>query len=531
MAIGALVGRLGRVFSRFSQDVLSTGIGFAAADTLSPPMEDLKAAAWRQFPNRRLTPDQLAELVVRGELAQDQAAAEARESGVNPQRFERMVKTHGNALGVGELIELFRRGKIDRARLEHGIRTGRIRTEWLDAILSLAEVLLSPEAIGGMAARGIITDADAAAYMRRLGLSDQDAKRSIESHRSVPAIGELLDLLNRGHIGDGDVTFALDRAGIEKRYRAPLLELRRRLPPLSDLVRFAVREVYTPSIRSRFQLDEGFPERFADEAAQQGFAREDAANVWAAHWELPSPQQGFAMLHRGVIGDADLDLLLRALDVMPFWRDKLKSIAFLVPGRIDLRRMYREGVIDRARVLKGYRDLGYNPQDAETLTRFADQESMADERSLAKAEVTALYQARTVDRSTAEELLAELGYDGPQAELLLALADVRRGRSFRNASVAAVRRRYLDREISVEEATGQLDRRGVPQEEREDLLDLWTFELDENPRRLTEAQARTAWKRGVRDEAWYRGYLTAQLGYPEEEADVLVAINAPSAEG
>ncbi|GAH93918.1 unnamed protein product, partial [marine sediment metagenome] len=44
------------------------------------------------------------------------------------------------------------------------------------------------------------------------------------------------------------------------------------------------------------------------------------------HWSLPSPSQGFEMLHRGVIDEAELNMLLRALDIMPFWREKLTKV-------------------------------------------------------------------------------------------------------------------------------------------------------------------------------------------------------------
>ena len=44
------------------------------------------------------------------------------------------------------------------------------------------------------------------------------------------------------------------------------------------------------------------------------------------------------MLHRGLINEGDLDLLLRSLDVMPYWRDRLKGIAYLIPGLLAVRK-------------------------------------------------------------------------------------------------------------------------------------------------------------------------------------------------
>ena len=52
------------------------------------------------------------------------------------------------------------------------------------------------------------------------------------------------------------------------------------------------------------------------------------------------------MLHRGVIDTAELDMLLRAQDVMPFWRDRLTAIAYRPLTRVDVRRMYKQGVLN-----------------------------------------------------------------------------------------------------------------------------------------------------------------------------------------
>ncbi|GAG78096.1 unnamed protein product, partial [marine sediment metagenome] len=84
----------------------------------------------------------------------------------------------------------------------------------------------------------------------------------------------------------------------------------------------------------------------------------------------PSPQQGFDMLHRGVISDDELNMLLRALDVMPFWRDKLTQIAFRPLTRVDVRRMYKQGVLTETEVYESYLIAGYNEQNAERMAEF-----------------------------------------------------------------------------------------------------------------------------------------------------------------
>ena len=134
----------------------------------------------------------------------------------------------------------------------------------------------------------------------------------------------------------------------------------------------AVREVFTPDIRERFELDEGFPAQFQETAKQQGVSEEWAKNYWAAHWVLPSVTQGFAMLHRKVITLDDLDLLLRAQDVMPFWRERITQVAFHPLTRVDLRRMHKLGLLDSDQLHVRYEALGFDEENAALMVKFTE---------------------------------------------------------------------------------------------------------------------------------------------------------------
>ena len=521
------VGSIARLWTRVTGSIIGFGIGAAASSVFEAPLADLSAEAWSKFTNRRLSPADLAELVLRGERTEAEGAGEAKESGINADRFGELVKLVGNPPGVETLVTMRRRGIISDADFARGIVTGRIRTEWIDQLAQLQHDFITPAEAAGLVARGFLDRSSGEKAAAAAGISSSDFGHLVDDALNVPPLGELLELVNRGAIPQDAASSALRRAGVRGEFIDPLLTLGRHLPSVPDLVRFAVREVYTPEARSRFGLDQDFPQRFADEAAKQGLEQEDAGSYWAAHWNLPSPEQGFAMLHRGIIGQADLELLLKTLDVMPFWRDKLIQLNHIIPGRIDLRRMYQHGVIDRARLKAGYLELGYEDADAELLTTFAEKEKLTNERDLSKTEVVALYEARTIPHDEAATLLGHLGYSTTDIDLILRLADYRREKSYRAAAVSIVRQRFLDRELDEATATARLDKVGVPPDEREQLLDLWTFAREENPHRLTEPQAAKAWLKGLKDEQWYRGYLEL-LGYPKDEADVLVSLHTPA---
>lgn len=196
------------------------------------------------------------------------------------------------------------------------------------------------------------------------------------------------------------------------------------IPGIQDIIRMAVREAFTPEIAERFGQYQDFPEAIVEFGAKQGLSVEWLRRYWAAHWDLPSPQQGFEMLHRGIITEADLELLLRALDVMPFWRDKLTAISWNVPTRVDIRRFYAMGVINDTRLRELYTAFGYHGVDLENIVDYtikSSKSATADEgKALTKAEIYKGVKQGKITREEASGLLVDLGYDADTADLLLA---------------------------------------------------------------------------------------------------------------
>lgn len=178
----------------------------------------------------------------------------------------------------------------------------------------------------------------------------------------------------------------LTKTGIHPDYHNLYKELAYQIPPVADIITMAVREAFTPDIARRFGQYEGLPAEYVEWVQKKGLSKEWAERYWAAHWSLPSPQQGFEMLHRGIINRDDLFMLLRALDIMPFWRDKLVNMAYTLFTRIDIRRMYNIGVMSEGDVKSAYISLGYNDYNAGLMTQFVIKlKQQADQRARAAA--------------------------------------------------------------------------------------------------------------------------------------------------
>jgi len=232
-----------------------------------------------------------------------------------------------------------------------------------------------------------------------------------------------------------DLGRQLSKIGIHPAYHNLYKELAFQIPPVADIITMAVREAFTPEIASRFGQYEGLPTAFVEWVGKKGLNREWAERYWAAHWSLPSPQQGFEMLQRGVISRDDLALLLRALDIMPFWRDKLIQISYNPLTRVDIRRMYGLDIINTTEVNKAYQDIGYNSENAARLTTFtvklteqakARAEAAKEKAEAGKAPLWTTAQTLsfvkkgliTTDRARQE--LIWLGYDDERIRIYLA---------------------------------------------------------------------------------------------------------------
>ncbi|GAI29857.1 unnamed protein product [marine sediment metagenome] len=105
------------------------------------------------------------------------------------------------------------------------------------------------------------------------------------------------------------------RIGIHDEYFSLYKELAKQIPPVADIITMAVREAFTPAIAEKFGQYEDFPEPLKEWAGKKGLSSEWAERYWAAHWSLPSPLQGFEMLHRGIINQDELNMFLVVTDV------------------------------------------------------------------------------------------------------------------------------------------------------------------------------------------------------------------------
>ena len=299
-------------------------------------------------------------------------------------------------------------------------------------------------------------------FCAALGYDRSIAQIYLLASAQTLAEGDLISAWRRGQITEEEFNQELSW----KHYSPLDIERIKRVseffPSAPDLIRFAVREVYTARQQDTFGQFQDIPPIYLSESAKAGLPKEQAENYWAAHWELPGIQQGFEMLHRGVISKETLDVLLRALDVMPFWRDKLTAISHNPYTRVDVRRMYALGVLDEDDVFTSYKDLGYDDEKAAKMTEFTIKYESNDDLGLTRSTALNAYKDDLISESQAVNYMKRLGYSDDTIDLYMVMADYEKYQDDIKLYVEELRQQYRAGIITIEQFRTTLNSLDLP---------------------------------------------------------------------
>lgn len=407
-----------------------------------------------------------------------------------------MKRYQPTPLSVSQLTELHKRGEIgaDFAK-DHAKRSG-LSPELYDLAFKLEQQRLTPDHYITLWLR---TKKEAHVdEIRKLGVSDDDIER--------------------------------------------LLYLAFAEPTPSDIVRFLVRDAYDEKAVTDNLYDEDFEKKYNQDAFDRvGVSKELAKLYWRAHWQLPSPTQGYQMLHREQLSMDQLRELLKLADYAPGYVDKLISIAYNVPGRIDLRRMWEVGSItDRAELVRRYGHLGYNAADSELLADFSirvsertAQNAAERKRNPIAREVIKSFVQGTMSNELAMQALTGLGFTQEEATARLVEGTYGRERDRTDRIRDAVGRLYTRGQIDRDTAVSRLQYYGFFEQEITVMFDSW--DIDRELRELTEAERHerdlsrsdivSAFDFGLLSPADAFAQLVA-IGYDDKESSTILELSA-----
>lgn len=377
--------------------------------------------------------------------------------------------------------------------------------------------------------RGLIDREQYFYHAKRMGYREGEIQLGFELSQIEPNEAYLTEWFLRGEITDQEFGEAMLKLGWEPSDYVKFRSTLYRLPPVQDLITMAVREVFTPEVATRFGQFEDIPQEFITLAGQVGLSEEWARNYWASHWALPSIQMGFEMLHRRVIDESDIDLLLKSQDVMPFWRDRIKQISYSPLTRVDVRRMHATGVIDDAEVYSAYLDLGYNDVNAQRLTEFTIKLTETqtatpseDETDLTKTDIRGLYEDGIITRDEAEEFFRQLGIDPDEAGFLLDRVELDLDVQRRKSEIQLVLARAQSGEYDFSAAQAQLNALELTDQEFNNAIGKLTLIVDKRTKLPTKKEVLTWFKDGNLTEDEARVTL-GLMGYRTKWVDLYIS--------
>jgi hypothetical protein len=381
--------------------------------------------------------------------------------------------------------------------------------------------LPSPQELATLSHLGLVSPQAYDDNMAKLGIAEPLKPVYLEYVRNLPSLGELFNGLWRGVYSEGDFTNALKRMGYNDKDSKLFLELSKQIPPLQDLIRMLVRDAFNDSASSKYGYDEDYPTEINQYFAKQGYNPDWAKRYWRAHWNLPSPNQVYEMLHRGLIDTGTMEELLRISDYPKFWRDKLVGISYNVYTRVDLRRLLQSGIIDEAQALKGYKEMGYDEEKAQALVKFARIGVSEKEKDLTRTDIINLYEDNILDRGQVQDALVKMGYDSQEAEYLLDRADFNIAKSLRVDMINYTHERFIAKLIDKTGVITELTTTGLTQNQIDRYLLQWTRSTETNVTNVSKADALKFFGGGYIDEGQLRSYLS-NLGYSQNDVDLYV---------
>jgi hypothetical protein len=388
----------------------------------------------------------------------------------------------------------------------------------------------------------------------------------VMSATANPPMQEIVTWYYRGFINGDLAKWLMLRNGItDSNLQSLYLAAGEQIPGPSDLVRFGLREAFDPNIVDRYGYANEMPTAILPWMERQGLggdtgvARPAALDVagnpipagqakwfdlyWWSHWDLPSPTQGYEMLFRFYadsefgpspyhsadtnFSEQDLSTLLRTLDYPAYWRKRLQGISYRVLTRIDVRRMFKLGVLSEAEVYHAYRSQGYNDLDAKRLLGFTKEDARAQQR---KTDITwtkdgalKYYKAGIIDNRTLRGMLLELGLNQRGVELFIQKADNDLRVESVNETIKLAKRVYFTGLIDDDQLIKLLADSGMLIDRVQHYAARWKMQKQYRHKQNSTMEIVKAFKLGIIADKEMTARLY-NLGYQAKEVSLIVLI-------
>lgn len=367
-----------------------------------------------------LDADQLSNMVDRGAISHNEGQSRAQSVGVSPADFDKLVELVGVPPANELLLMAYRRGIIDRARLNRGIRQSPLRTEWADVIDALQYDPLSTLQAADAVLQNLMSVADGRKIADQNGTHARDFDKLVEISGRPPGIQEVIDLWNRGEVTESEVRQALLESPLKNKWVPLVMKTRRRIPP-QDTVRMMIKNgVLTPAEGVRRFMDVGFSHD--DAAALADLAQKDKTETDRAFTKA----EIISLYESRLQTRAQAEKLL---DDLGYDREEQSMLLALADYRKAKAEMDAAASVVRSKYVahklsdneaSSLLDSLHVPADArDHLLNIWGLERDANQRELTPAQVIKAHGGGLIDRPETHRRLVEMGYSDGDAEILI----------------------------------------------------------------------------------------------------------------
>lgn len=285
---------------------------------------------------------------------------------------------------------------------------------------SCRQKFLSPDQAIASYLANSITPESLDAHWAINGLCSSSLNEYLAAARAKPVPLQLSMMRRRGIISDQQLADGYRQLGyLEPQVVSNLHQLTEQVPTMTDIARFMVRDAGDDQLVAKFGLDDQFEQKYTGKlrkwSEDQGLPEDFARYYWRSHWTIPAPGQLFNFYHRlrrnpNFEGEAKLleniNTALIQQDILPFWHKYFLATSFRPITRVDARRAFDMGALNKDALELAYTELGYSDDRAKTLTEFADRlrrDSIPNKRPVK------LWHRWSIDRPEARKRLINAG--------------------------------------------------------------------------------------------------------------------------
>lgn len=418
--------------------------GFASA-LLGPNMLDIQQAAWRADPSQTLSPADLADLVVKNIMTQDDAADQAQSSGLSTDKFANLVLGTGEPPGLEMVLEMARRQFIawdyvdpTTPTVEGAVRTSHIYDEWYAAIRQMGDVSqpgggtpISPSDAVEAALRNQRPLADMETEAGLSGLNPERFGILLDTSGNPPSPGELVEFARRQLIpleGTGPNALTFQQGiyeGDSKDKWEPLYEkLLDYIPPPRSIATLQSHGVIDAATATALYAQNGLSPELAGIYAASAVATKVAANkaitegnILKLYYDrlIDGPTATTMLGELGYDGPTSAYLL----ELQDFSRS-----AAVFNGAVTLvGRMYTSRKVTRTATIEALQQLDV---PAGAITQYMgiwDTEIAANVRGLTEGQITAAFYYGIKDQAWCMAALEAIGYSPHDAWVILSARD------------------------------------------------------------------------------------------------------------